>query len=1280
MKFTILIISLMIASWSIAQNGWEHIANNDFKQAKQEFEKTLSSDSANYEALTGMVFIAEVMQDEIAGERAFNTLIRNHYSDKIHYCLDHYSEADLTDNEERAFRFKIDEISDNAYDLKRDRKFEEYRQKYLEIYNTFKWSYIGPFQNINGYGFVKEFEIETVGYDPNEEYQNHLKQGLSWVHPKYHHPKHNINFKRHLDLGYQDAVCFANTFFTVDKDQEVYLRVGRSSPMKIWLDDQLVFAADNAINFKFDSEYVKISLKKGTHRLLVKSVIGEYYVGDRTSSGYSTSYDLMKGFKGGIDVMKSLEISDNNELTNRIRLTDEKGYPISLKSDFENREYRSAAYSTELVVDNFMDAILADIQKKPADLFNYFLLQSASLEYGNLSEMEEYFYLKLKENSNSVFYKYLAAKTFMINGKREKGYEALDGIDLDKNPIYVTLSDKLKEIDPVNNSEEFLKKLNHLLTVAPSNLDLIELKADYLKEEGKTDSLTAFIEGVMESYEEYNENYRLEKYLDEDYKPYDYDMNNSFDYSNKKQYKDAKKRISKEFYKWDYTSLIKKYKKDEKESKVLDLYDELISVEPYDPDHREDKAKYLFNLERYDEALKELEEMLTINPRDDDAYELMGDIYFDQENQEKALEYYLIADEMGKSGSGVFGFYGGNGLQKKIDKIKGKEKLKEKFEQTSFNQWLNDPAWLTKLEEEESLVLGYSTDLYYDRKGRVNMYSKLMIAILTEAGAASWVQYDFSRLGSIDVVKVIKRNGMEQIPDVSGGFVVFKALEPGDLIQIEASSDWTPKSDLGNELVYFNYASFHAPIMNYKLEAAFPQGKPINVLTHKVVDNKVKTTKDGYDYYKWEYKNLPKSTSEEAIIDNTDIHTNIQISTIDGWDEIVKWYQAKSYKKLDSKYEIREVLDTLIEEGMTDMEKTISVYNYITKEINYSYTSLLNSNYIPKNADLTCSSKIGDCKDVATVMINMLKELGIDAYYVLVKTNSYFDMEIVPSTYFNHVIAGVDIDGQMHYFDLTTDNYPYTVTNEGDSYAWALTIRDGDEKLFRLPNDYIDTQKNLMEFDIKSQLNKDYSIDLEVDVLYRGIQAGYLRESLKSLPKNEMENVILEMIGEELYSNIKLKEYSFSNIDDISEPLKGHYSLHSDKYSDHVLDIHFMNVPFLNAVWNSVAFSSDSRQNTLDLNAITDVAPTKETLTFSFPSNQKLYKLPEDVKLDNEYFTYELKFSKVGKDLKVEKTQIFKKQRVPVSEYEMFKKEYLELYELDKTKIVLITKGSSFGK
>ena len=260
-----------------------------------------------------------------------------------------------------------------------------------------------------------------------------------------------------------------------------------------------------------------------------------------------------------------------------------------------------------------------------------------------------------------------------------------------------------------------------------------------------------------------------------------------------------------------------------------------------------------------------------------------------------------------------------------------------------------DNSWQEKYKDDESVVLGYTSNIFYEEDGATSYYGKILIQILTDAGATSWTEYNFNFLGDLDVLKVIKKDGAEIIPDFSGGFVVFKNLEPGDMIMVEGSSSWRHFSDLGYRLDMIQTMMFHAPIHYANVQVALPEGMPINYSLHKLNDPLTKSTKDGYDYYQWEYDGIPQVVWEDAVLDEADVYANIMINTSPDWSEVVNWFMAKTYRKTEPNYEIKNILDTLIQAEMSDQEKMIAIYNYITKNITYSFTTLLQTGYIPKS-------------------------------------------------------------------------------------------------------------------------------------------------------------------------------------------------------------------------------------------------------------------------------------------------------------------------------------------
>jgi len=398
------------------------------------------------------------------------------------------------------------------------------------------------------------------------------------------------------------------------------------------------------------------------------------------------------------------------------------------------------------------------------------------------------------------------------------------------------------------------------------------------------------------------------------------------------------------------------------------------------------------------------------------------------------------------------------------------------------------------------------------------------------------------------------------------------------------------------------------------------------------------------------------------------------LNSFNDWAPIVEWYMAKTYRKLEPNYEARNIIDSLIKPEMSDKEKIETIYNYITNDINYSFTQLLQSNYIPKNSDLTICSKIGDCKDVSTVLITLLKMVNINAYYVLVKTNNYFHMKTLPNLYFDHVITAYELDGKMHFTDPTSDFYPYYVTNENDVDAWGLLIKEGEKEIFQLPHDEINAEKNLVTYTIDATLNTDRSLQMKIDGKFTGLAGGWLREMYQKTAKDNFETELLKFMGKGVFENLYMDKFNFDNPDELTPPLIGNFEMSAYSYSDNIDEIQFIRIPYVNAVRPSTIISSKKRYNSLALSEIIDPEPTLQKVNIKLPKGYSLRKLPKDISVENDFVIYKVSFKQDKNGLYVEKYQQFKKTIIPVEDFDKFKQAYLKLLEYDRLKITFNVK------
>lgn len=1254
-----------------AQDGWDMIRANDSRSARTAFTAALEKDSLNGQALEGMIFLSEIEQDNLGFNKYVSRLLRKSNDETLFLVFEDYYTGKADDIIRKSGLSEKARMSSRvalADELEHDRKFDEAKKMRREIFPQLKWSFIGPFKNISGSGHVTEHPIEKEAYNEQKVYLNPHGIGLRWVKPSYISDDGRINPEDYCMQWNERSVYYANAFFELPQARRTQVRIARETPMKIWIDDALVFESADETQFSWDSEIVTIDLPAGTHRLLVKlssapaSPKAYRFLEFNPSGGYYDRFDYgsmfdLSGLFGGGDYGGG----SNNFC---IRFTDENAAPVAV-NPAAGSVYTRGKFSPQVTVHSALPALRDRVAKNPGDLFGWYMLCRAALDAKRSQQAEEWLIKEQRRQPGLVLMKYLCARLYARNGKVEKAYDMLNDIDQAKTPVFGDLYKKFEEIDLSTDPDRYFAALEQLNSITPSNYAVIQGYISYYNTRGLQQEKEDYINKMMVRYPDYKESLEWELARDEN-RP----GKTQTDKEREKYALESVQNTRKRFVPYDYTEAIQHFKEKANTKKVLALYDELIGILPSRTYYRKDKAEFLYSEERYDEALKELEQVLLINPYSMDALEQMGDIWYDRvknnkENQQKALDYYHQARHFGS---------GSYSLQEKIEKIEGLVTYKKRFNTKSFDDILSDYSWRMRYPDEESFILMYTRDLIMTPENEVEVYQQFMVKVNNDNGAKKWTEFNFSFLGNLNTVKVKKANGTEFTPDQRGGYVVIKNLSPGDIIMLDGVYKWSMyEEQLDTAFSMTHYIAFDVPIWYKKFEVALPEGRYLNTMTHLTENNYKKTTQDKFDFYRWEFRELPKAENEEAILDNYDPYPTISISTLSDWSRIVQWYKDKTYRKFELTYDVREALDSIIRPGMTAQQKVDAVYNYLTREIKYSYVPFLQSGYTPKNPELTLSARIGDCKDVATLMIAMLRALDIESYYTLVKTNAFNHQDMLPSLSFDHVVACVIIDGEKRFYDLTTDFYPSNVLTENDHGAYGLLIKDGEKGLFLLPDDDLDEKKNKVTYRIDASLSAGGTLDISASAVMPGTAGGSMREIFASgVSELEKQNYLQSMLGAGNYQNLSLTDYSLKNTLAITEPLESTYTLKAEEYSDEVVGLLICPLPWLSSLQSSTAISSKSRRNRLDLTQICYAGPMQQKVTFRAPKGYKLMRVPQNVSIDNRFGRYELKF-KLNADgsLSAEKYQQFKINKIEPKDFQEFKAFYLQLLKLDRMKIAL---------
>jgi transglutaminase-like putative cysteine protease len=191
---------------------------------------------------------------------------------------------------------------------------------------------------------------------------------------------------------------------------------------------------------------------------------------------------------------------------------------------------------------------------------------------------------------------------------------------------------------------------------------------------------------------------------------------------------------------------------------------------------------------------------------------------------------------------------------------------------------------------------------------------------------------------------------------------------------------------------------------------------------------------------------IPPLPTETDMPSANDILPVLVLAEPTSWAEISNAMQTLTESALSKNNKIKELADHLVN-GVTQPEEKISLLAaFVSRDIRYVGFEHGNSGVIPKPTLTTLEHRFGDCKDKTMLFVDLVRNVGLDAYPVLTSTkrNSISKLLLPSSSYFDHMIACVKVNPKKEScIDLTE---PYTSANYlPQSIQGAVSLTVGNE-------------------------------------------------------------------------------------------------------------------------------------------------------------------------------------------------------------------------------------------
>ncbi|HYU35655.1 MAG TPA: DUF3857 domain-containing protein [Thermoanaerobaculia bacterium] len=230
-------------------------------------------------------------------------------------------------------------------------------------------------------------------------------------------------------------------------------------------------------------------------------------------------------------------------------------------------------------------------------------------------------------------------------------------------------------------------------------------------------------------------------------------------------------------------------------------------------------------------------------------------------------------------------------------------------------------------------------------------------------------------------------------------------------------------------------------------------------------------------------RNLPRIAPPDLAPDSADEGAVLRYAWGEpqGWEGVGRWYDRVVADVAKSSPAVKAKAQELTAGKATPREKAEALVAFVRRQVRYVAVEVGIGGYRPSTPQEVLERRWGDCKDKAFLLVELLREAGIEAWPVLIRLapGSRVDREFPSPNEFNHVIAAVSPAG-LGLGDDAPVAGGYLFLDATQTYgglAWlqaavqdqdALVIRDGKGVLVRTP---VHHEQEL------SRLTVDFGID-----------------------------------------------------------------------------------------------------------------------------------------------------------------------------------------------------------
>ena len=397
-----------------------------------------------------------------------------------------------------------------------------------------------------------------------------------------------------------------------------------------------------------------------------------------------------------------------------------------------------------------------------------------------------------------------------------------------------------------------------------------------------------------------------------------------------------------------------------------------------------------------------------------------------------------------------------------------------------------------------------------------------------------------------------------------------------------------------------------------------------------------KYEKGDFEFLEWTCENQPARKREEdspsmryfaphviCYVKSFEGKRKGKVNVLSDLDDLYSWYHSfVTNINRQTSPELLSIVNKIRQSSQSDIEIVKGVFYWVQENIQYIAFEQGMRGLIPHSGSYVCEKRYGDCKDMANLIVEMLRLAEVKGHHAWIGTRDlpYQYTRIPTPLVDNHMIAVyIGEDQRYYYLDATSNHTPFGLPSSMIQGKEALIgIDDEHYEVKTIPE--ISKERNVVIDSVEIKFDGDQIIGMGM-TSFGGYPKVFGSYALDRSGDDEIKKNVTRLIGKGS-NKFYLDNYSLSNVRDRDVQTVIGYSFRIGDYFQRIGDELYVNLnlnkdhynDFINIAARSTPKERDYKYQKIDY------------CELSIPDGYTLEYLPPNARVDGDLLGFETEY------------------------------------------------------